>query len=76
MHSIGRSAPLIFALSGLDIALWDIAAKACKTPIHTMLGSNGARRTIRSYGGVLRFDAPDHVLKVCSNFLALGYRAV
>ena len=38
----GRRGVVVHALSGVDIALWDIAGKAAGKPIHELLG--GARR--------------------------------
>src|SRR5689334_990094 len=40
-HIFGRSGPAIFGLSGIDIALWDIAAKAANLPLHRLLGGAG-----------------------------------
>lgn len=34
----GRSGGAMRALSLLDIALWDLAARACERPLHTLLG--------------------------------------
>jgi len=76
VQSSGRNGPLIFGLSGLDIALWDIAGKARGEPIHKMLGSTGERRRIPAYASLMRLDTPDNVTKVCGDVLARGYRAV
>ena len=38
----GRRGAAIHAISGVEIALWDIAGKAAGKPIHALLG--GARR--------------------------------
>lgn len=42
-QNLGRYGPVTFGLSGLDIALWDIAGKVAGKPLHALLG--GARRT-------------------------------
>ena len=41
-HLLGRYGVTMFAISGIDIALWDLAGKAASVPISTLLG--GARR--------------------------------
>ena len=38
-QSMARSGPVQFALSGLDIALWDIAGKAAGQPVWRLLGA-------------------------------------
>ena len=42
-HLLGRSGPVMYAMSGLDIALWDIAGKVAGKPLAELLG--GAKRT-------------------------------
>ena len=34
VHGVGRAGPVMYALSGLDIALWDILGKAKNQPIY------------------------------------------
>jgi L-alanine-DL-glutamate epimerase-like enolase superfamily enzyme len=46
-HGMGYAAAM--ALSGLDLALWDIRAKAAGWPLYKLLG--GASKPIRAYAG-------------------------
>ena len=44
----GRRGVALHAISGIEIALWDIAGQAAGKPIHELLG--GARRTkVKAY---------------------------
>jgi L-alanine-DL-glutamate epimerase-like enolase superfamily enzyme len=55
LHNLGRAGPVIHAISGLDIALWDIRGKLAGVPVHALLG--GARRQrIAVYASLLRYD--------------------
>ncbi len=76
VQSSGRNGPLIFGLSGVDIALWDIAGKARNLPIHRMLGSSGARTRIPAYASLMRLDTADNVRKVCNDAIARGYSQI
>ena len=76
VQNMGRNSPLIFALSGLDIALWDIAGKAKGVPVHRLLGSSGAKKRVEAYASLLRLDTEANVRKVCDIVLSRGYKHV
>ncbi len=76
LQNMGRNSPVIFALSGLDIALWDIAGKAKGLPVHTLLGSTGKKKTIEAYASLLRLETAEHVHNVCETVLKRGYKHV
>lgn len=46
-HQRGRRGMLLMAISGIDIALWDIVGKATKTPLYRLLGAY--RDTLDAY---------------------------
>ena len=75
-QSMARSGPVQFALSGLDIALWDIAGKAKGAPVWELLGGSGAKTSIPAYASLFRIGDPGLVAKVAGAALARGYRAV
>lgn len=48
-HYVGRGGPASFAISALDIALWDLKAKLCGEPLWRLLGGWNPR--VRAYSG-------------------------
>ena len=61
LHLFGRYGITMFAISALDIALWDLAAKAKGVPLHRLIGE--ARRTrIPAYASLLRIGKPELVI--------------
>ena len=73
-HGMGYAAAM--ALSGLDLALWDIRAKAAGWPLYKLLG--GASKPIKAYaGGIsLGWQAPESLAEEAQGYIAQGYRAV
>ncbi len=71
----GRRGAAIHAISGVEIALWDIAGKAAGKPVHALLG--GARRkSIKAYASTLMPDTPDEAARVVEAQLRAGFKAV
>ena len=75
LHLFGRYGITMFAISGLDIALWDLAAKVAGVPVHRLLGET-RRTAIPAYASLLRIGAPDNIAAECRKALALGYGAI
>ena len=74
LHLFGRSGPMMYALSGIDIALWDIAGKAAGKPLWQLLG--GSARPLPAYASLLRCSGPDAVAQSCRDALAQGYTQI
>jgi D-galactarolactone cycloisomerase len=72
LHIFGRFGVQAYALSGLDIALWDIAGKAAGKPVHHLLG--GAKRTsVPCYASLLRYGDAPLVARYCERALGEGF---
>jgi L-alanine-DL-glutamate epimerase-like enolase superfamily enzyme len=75
LHLFGRYGITMFAISGLDIALWDIAAKVAGLPLNQLIG--GAKRgRIPAYASLLRIGKPESIGSECQGALRLGYSAI
>ena len=61
----GRRGIAIHAISGLDIALWDIKGKALGKPVHELLGET-QRDRVRAYASMLMPDTVDEVTAAVS----------
>jgi L-alanine-DL-glutamate epimerase-like enolase superfamily enzyme len=70
----GRRGAAIHAISGADIALWDIKGKAEGKPIYELLGGV-QRTTVRAYASVLFGDTPDDTAALARDFVELGLTA-
>ena len=71
----GRSGAVVHALSGLDLALWDIAGKALKQPVYRLLGG-GYRTRVRAYASSLFGDTPEKTFELGRQYVLQGFTAV
>ncbi|MFC4279156.1 mandelate racemase/muconate lactonizing enzyme family protein [Achromobacter aloeverae] len=73
-HGMGAAAAL--ALSGLDLALWDIRSRASGWPLFRLLG--GAARPVKAYaGGIsLGWQDPARLADEALGLVEQGYRAL
>jgi len=75
LHNYGRNGPVSFALSGLDIALWDIAGQVAGAPLYRMLG--GARiPRVPVYASLLRYGTADLVARNAARAIERGYQRI
>src|SRR5205085_12157474 len=73
-HGMGAGACL--AMSGIDMALWDIRGKALGLPLYKLLG--GTRKAVPAYaGGVsLGYQPPEKLIEEAQKSIDQGYKAV
>lgn len=62
LHNLGRSGPVPHAISGLDIALWDLKGKHAGVPLHELLGGK-KRARVRAYASLLQYYADPALIR-------------
>jgi L-alanine-DL-glutamate epimerase-like enolase superfamily enzyme len=75
LHLFGRYGITMFAISGLDIALWDLAGKIKGVPLHRLIGET-TRPKIPAYASLMRIGMPEHIAGECEAALRRGYGAI
>ena len=71
----GRRGLFVHAISGIDLALWDILGKALELPVHTLLGG-AFRRRVRAYASTLFGDTLQATADRASWCVDRGFTAV
>ena len=71
----GRRGIAIHAISGLDIALWDIKGKALGKPVYELLGAP-QRDRVRAYASMLMPDTPAEVTEAVTALVEQNFTAV
>ena len=71
----GRSAVGTHTMAGINMALWDIAGKACDRPVHQLLGGPFKTR-FRAYCSILFGDTPGETRDLAERFAGEGFTAI
>jgi len=70
----GRRGLAMMAVSGVELALWDLAGKARGVPVYQLLGGLVQPR-LRAYASLLRYDTPAEVGQAILAVLTQGFTA-
>jgi L-alanine-DL-glutamate epimerase-like enolase superfamily enzyme len=71
----GRRGLGMFAISGVELALWDLAGQARGVPVYELLGGLAQPR-IAAYASLARFERPADVARAAAAAAAQGFRGV
>ncbi|MCS3470420.1 L-alanine-DL-glutamate epimerase-like enolase superfamily enzyme [Pseudomonas sp. JUb42] len=75
LHGFGSTGAMVYALSGIDIALWDLAAQQAGVPLYQLLG--GTARTLELYASLVSYgNDPAEVHRQVSRARELGFRKI
>ena len=75
LHYVGRGGAAIFAISALDVALWDLKAKLAGEPLWRLLGGHDPR--VKVYAGGIDLEMPlDELRQQTQENLERGFRAI
>src|SRR6187551_1431722 len=76
LHGLGRAGPVMHALSGLDIALWDIRGKLEGVSVSKLLG--GPKRTrVETYASLIQYAGNvENVKRNTARALERGYKHI
>lgn len=75
IHYVGRGGIASFAISAIDIALWDIRAKKANEPLYKLLG--GYSNRTKCYAGAIDLNfSKEKLLSNIQSYLDKGFKAV
>jgi len=72
LHLFGRYGVTMFAISAVDMALWDLAAQRAGLPLYRLLGAESSR-PIPFYASLVRYADATLAPAVCERALARGF---
>jgi len=75
LGGVGRNGPAMYALSAIDIALWDIVGKLAGVPLYRLLGGSQCKR-LPAYASLLRYGEAPAVTHYVERALKRGYRRI
>jgi L-alanine-DL-glutamate epimerase-like enolase superfamily enzyme len=77
LNVFGRNGPAMFAISAVDIALWDLAAKRAGKPLAQLLRPEpSGPPDLRCYASMMRYERPQLAVTACEQALARGFSSI
>ena len=76
IHMFGRHGISIFAISAVDIGLWDLAARRAGVPLYRLLATAPPRTAIPFYASLVRYGDPALVRGACQAAIAAGFDSI
>ncbi len=75
LQNFGRIGPIVYGVSAVDIALWDILGKISGLPLSVLLGGAHARE-VEVYASLMRYGNCDDVVRITRQAIERGYRYI
>lgn len=76
LHLFGRYGITMYAISGVDIALWDLKAKREQVPLYRLLSPASAQRPVSFYASLVRYADQAIAPRMCERAMADGFSDV
>ncbi len=76
LRNSARNGPVAYALSALDIGLWDIVGKRSGKPLYRVLGATDTVEQMPAYASLLRYGNVDLVRRNSAHAVERGYKTV
>ena len=75
LQNFGRVGPIMYGISAVDTALWDLQGKAAGQPLVNLLGGPFAQ-DVEVYASLLRYGNTDDVVRITRQAVERGYRYI